>query len=75
MLFFFLQKYVQDMLKDEGFDVCEKLLSQSAHFYVCGDVKMADDVCRTLQVNNGGNPKRFAKIITINIICVTDHLL
>ena len=38
------------MLKEEAFDICEKLLSQQAHFYVCGDVKMADDVCRTLQV-------------------------
>lgn len=38
------------MLKEEAFDICEKLLSKQAHFYVCGDVKMADDVCKTLQV-------------------------
>ena len=44
------KKYVQDMLKEEAFDICEKLLSKQAHFYVCGDVKMADDVCKTLQV-------------------------
>ncbi|XP_074635667.1 nitric oxide synthase 3-like isoform X3 [Acropora palmata] len=43
------KKYVQDMLKEEAFDICEKLLSKQAHFYVCGDVKMADDVCKTLQ--------------------------
>lgn len=37
------------MLKEEALDICEKLLSKQAHFYVCGDVKMADDVCKTLQ--------------------------
>ena len=49
-IFYFKQKYVQDVLKEEAFDICEKLLGEKAHFYVCGDVKMADDVCRTLQV-------------------------
>ena len=44
-----MQKYVQDLLKEGAFDICEKLLGH-AHFYVCGDVKMADDVCKTLQV-------------------------
>ena len=34
----------------ETFDICDKLLSQRGHFYVCGDVSMAEDVCRTLQV-------------------------
>ena len=34
----------------EAFDICDKLLSQRGHFYVCGDVSMAEDVCRTLQV-------------------------
>ncbi|KAJ7387218.1 hypothetical protein OS493_004190 [Desmophyllum pertusum] len=43
------KRYVQDMLKLEAFDVCEKLLTQQGHFYVCGDVSMAEDVCRTLQ--------------------------
>lgn len=38
------------MLKQEAFEICEKILSQKAHFYVCGDVSMAEDVCRTLQV-------------------------
>ena len=38
------------MLKMEAFDICDKLLSQRGHFYVCGDVSMAEDVCRTLQV-------------------------
>lgn len=37
-------------MKEEAFDICEQLLCQKAHFYVCGDVKMADDVCKTLQV-------------------------
>lgn len=37
------------MLKMEAFDICDKLLSQRGHFYVCGDVSMAEDVCRTLQ--------------------------
>ena len=47
---FSFQRYVQDMLKQEAFEICEKILSQKAHFYVCGDVSMAEDVCRTLQV-------------------------
>ena len=50
----FNQKYVQDMMKEEAFDICEKLLSHQAHLYVCGDVKMADDVCKTLQVRLSG---------------------
>ena len=40
-------------MKEEAFDICEQLLSQKAHFYVCGDVKMADGVCKTLQVVTG----------------------
>lgn len=51
------QRYVQDMLKKEAFDVCEKMLSQKGHFYVCGDVSMAEDVCRTLQVISWLNNK------------------
>ena len=42
------------MMKEEAFDICEKLLSHQAHLYVCGDVKMADDVCKTLQVRLSG---------------------
>ena len=51
LIFFRQQKYVQDLLKQEAFDICDKILSQGAHLYVCGDVSMAAEVCRTLHVS------------------------
>ena len=42
---------MQDKLKETAFEICDMLVSQHGHFYVCGDVSMAADVCRTLQVN------------------------
>ena len=35
------------------------MLSKHAQFYVCGDVKMADDVCKTLQVISESLHHRF----------------
>ncbi|KAJ7387220.1 hypothetical protein OS493_004192 [Desmophyllum pertusum] len=59
------KRYVQDMLKLEAFDVCEKLLTQQGHFYVCGDVSMAEDVCRTLQKSEHKPPLVSSPTITV----------
>ncbi len=44
-----LQKYVQHLLKENADDVVHQLIEERGHFYVCGDISMAADVCRTLQ--------------------------
>ncbi|XP_071093891.1 nitric oxide synthase-like isoform X1 [Haliotis cracherodii] len=41
--------YVQDILHTNAKDVCHAIMKCGGHFYVCGDVSMADDVTRTLE--------------------------
>ena len=36
------------MVANNGEDVCEKLMNQGGHIYVCGDVAMAADVNTTI---------------------------
>ncbi|XP_031553421.1 nitric oxide synthase, brain-like isoform X2 [Actinia tenebrosa] len=43
------KQYVQDLLKEDALEVIDTLISRRGHFYTCGDVSMAADVCRTLQ--------------------------
>ncbi|XP_054155441.1 nitric oxide synthase, salivary gland-like [Oppia nitens] len=43
------KRYVQDCLKNESQTIYHQLMHERAHFYVCGDVSMAEDVCRTLK--------------------------
>ncbi|CAB3251850.1 unnamed protein product [Arctia plantaginis] len=38
------KKYVQAYLEDDAKDLCRMLTEEEGHFYVCGDIKMADDV-------------------------------
>ena len=45
-----LQTYVQHLLKKNAETVVKQLIEERGHFYVCGDISMAADVCRTLQV-------------------------
>ena len=45
-----LQTYVQHLLKKNADTVVKQLIEERGHFYVCGDISMAADVCRTLQV-------------------------
>ena len=45
-----LQTYVQHLLKKNADKVVKQLIEERGHFYVCGDISMAADVCRTLQV-------------------------
>lgn len=45
-----LQTYVQDLLKKNSNEIIELLMESQAHFYVCGDISMASDVYRTLEV-------------------------
>ncbi len=47
--FHFLQCYVQDLLKSDSESVCETIMLNGGHIYVCGDVSMASDVSNTLQ--------------------------
>ena len=43
-----LQKYVQDIIRQNSEQVCELILLNGGHIYVCGDVSMASDVSKTL---------------------------
>eukprot|EP00112_Aurelia_sp_Birch-Aquarium-sp1_P021015 Seg555.10 transcript_id=Seg555.10/GoldUCD/mRNA.D3Y31 product="Nitric oxide synthase inducible" protein_id=Seg555.10/GoldUCD/D3Y31 len=49
--------YVQHMVAKNGESVCDKLMKQGGHIYVCGDVAMAADVnttiCESLQERMG----------------------
>lgn len=46
----FLQRYVQDLLKEDHSIICDLILHSKAHLYVCGSAAMAEDVKKTLQV-------------------------
>ena len=41
---------MQDHLLQESERIYEILFHERGHFYVCGDVSMAEDVCKTLKV-------------------------
>ncbi|XP_022086266.1 nitric oxide synthase, brain-like isoform X2 [Acanthaster planci] len=41
--------YVQHILKERGKEVFKLISENKGHFYVCGDVSMAADVCNTLE--------------------------
>lgn len=43
------QVYVQHLLKENASKIVKQLIEERGHFYVCGDISMAADVCRTLQ--------------------------
>lgn len=47
--FFFLQKYVQDLLKEETNVIKNHIVDKNGHIYVCGDVNMAAEVRQTIQ--------------------------
>ena len=44
-----LQTYLQHLLKENAEKIIKQLMEERGHFYVCGDISMAADVCRTLQ--------------------------
>lgn len=46
---FLLQKYVQDLIVEKGPEIASMLLDEQAHFYVCGDCKMAEEVQQKLR--------------------------
>jgi sulfite reductase alpha subunit-like flavoprotein len=50
------KQYVQDKLREMDVSLCELLLNERTHYYICGDAKMADDcyeVCvETLRKHN-----------------------
>lgn len=49
MIYFVLQKYVQDLIAEQGPEIASMLLDEQAHFYVCGDCKMAEEVQQKLR--------------------------
>ena len=49
-LHFDSQRYVQDLLREEFPNICEQILDNDAHVYVCGAAAMAEGVNKTLQV-------------------------
>lgn len=44
------QTYVQDMMRGEAKALYKQLVCDGGHFYVCGDVTMAEHVLQTLKV-------------------------
>ncbi|XP_033628503.1 nitric oxide synthase, brain-like [Asterias rubens] len=51
------KKYVQHILKERGKHMFKCINEKGGHFYVCGDVSMAADVCNTIEmiVSEQGN--------------------
>ncbi|CAG2103052.1 unnamed protein product, partial [Medioppia subpectinata] len=43
------KRYVQDCLKSQSQQIYHELIHERGHFFVCGDVSMAEDVCKTLK--------------------------
>lgn len=41
--------YVQELAEKEGSEIHDLLVNRGAHFYVCGDCKMAEDVHQKLK--------------------------
>lgn len=41
--------YVQELAEQEGQEIHDLLIKRGAHFYVCGDCKMAEDVHQKLK--------------------------
>lgn len=48
-VFVVLQTYVQDLMLKEAKIIYELIAVERGHFYVCGDCKMAENVCQTLK--------------------------
>ena len=46
----FSQQYVQNHLMEQSEKIYSILFHEKGHFYVCGDVSMAEDVCKTLKI-------------------------
>ena len=47
--FSFLQKYVQDLLKEKTSVIKNHIVDKNGHIYVCGDVNMAAEVRKTIE--------------------------
>ncbi|XP_022819321.1 nitric oxide synthase-like protein isoform X2 [Spodoptera litura] len=43
------KRYVQELAEQEGTEINDLLVNRGAHFYVCGDCKMAEDVHQKLK--------------------------
>jgi sulfite reductase alpha subunit-like flavoprotein len=45
-----VQTYVQDLMREEAASLYRQLVCEGGHFYVCGDVTMAEHVLQTLKL-------------------------
>ncbi|KAL9981801.1 hypothetical protein ACROYT_G010554 [Oculina patagonica] len=43
------KQYVQDLLKEDSSNICDLIINDNGHVYVCGGAAMAEDVNQTLQ--------------------------
>jgi len=41
--------YVQDLMRKDAETIYRQMILENGHLYVCGDCKMAEDVCQTLK--------------------------
>ena len=57
----FPQTYVQHLLQKNADSIVRQLLEEGGHFYVCGDISMAADVTRTLQVSHAHSHAHFPR--------------
>ena len=51
LMFIYFQTYVQDLVKKNASEIYDMLVNKGGHFFVCGDVSMADDVHTSLEVS------------------------
>ena len=47
--YLYKQVYVQDIVKKNSVEVFNLIFNRKGHFYICGDVKMAEEVTKTLE--------------------------
>lgn len=71
------QKYVQALLEDEGAEMTRLLVEENAHFYVCGDCTMANDVEQKLEkiIEKHGDmteedAKEFVAVLRVIIVLI-----
>lgn len=64
------KRYVQDIIREVGSSIYDLIIQQKGHFYVCGDVSMAEDVRQTLRnviQDHGCTSQQCAESIMISL--------
>jgi len=64
---------VQDYLLKASKEIFRQLMHENGHFYVCGDVSMAEDVGKALKVilkdNGVDDPESVISNLKVSIFC------